>query len=114
MVDAWDGLPGALTKWFLASVGNEGLLRMLAGRGPCGPGRVRRRARRGRRERARVQGRGAGTVAESRGARAGSAVIPSSFRRVFMTYAEMGEGKNTDSHRARAFRAVRGWLESVE
>ena len=27
-----------------------------------------------------------------------------------MTYAEMGEGKNADSHRARAFRAVREWL----
>jgi inosine/xanthosine triphosphate pyrophosphatase family protein len=28
-----------------------------------------------------------------------------------MTYAQMGEGKNTDSHRARAFRAVKEWLE---
>jgi XTP/dITP diphosphohydrolase len=27
-----------------------------------------------------------------------------------MTYAEMGEGKNTDSHRARAFKALREWL----
>jgi inosine/xanthosine triphosphate pyrophosphatase family protein len=25
----------------------------------------------------------------------------------------MGEGKNTDSHRARAFRAVKGWLEKA-
>jgi XTP/dITP diphosphohydrolase len=31
LVEAWNGLPGALTKWFLRSVGNEGLLRMLAG-----------------------------------------------------------------------------------
>ena len=30
MVDAWDGFPGALTKWIMNSVGNEGLLRMLA------------------------------------------------------------------------------------
>jgi XTP/dITP diphosphohydrolase len=30
-----------------------------------------------------------------------------------MTYAELGEGKNADSHRARAFRAVRGWLEKA-
>jgi non-canonical purine NTP pyrophosphatase (RdgB/HAM1 family) len=29
--DAWNGLPGALTSWFLETVGNEGLLRMLAG-----------------------------------------------------------------------------------
>src|SRR5918993_3523212 len=29
MVDAWDGFPGALTKWLMRSVGNEGLLRML-------------------------------------------------------------------------------------
>src|SRR3712207_2692952 len=30
VVEAWNGLPGALTKWFLRSVGNEGLLRMLS------------------------------------------------------------------------------------
>ena len=30
-----------------------------------------------------------------------------------MTYAEMGEGKNADSHRARAFGAVREWLEKA-
>src|SRR5215210_4881971 len=30
MVDAWDGFPGALTKWLMRSVGNEGLLRMLS------------------------------------------------------------------------------------
>src|SRR5215203_4568744 len=29
MVDAWGGFPGALTKWLMGSVGNEGLLRML-------------------------------------------------------------------------------------
>jgi XTP/dITP diphosphohydrolase len=28
-----------------------------------------------------------------------------------LTYAELGDEKNTDSHRARAFRAVREWLE---
>mgnify|MGYP001590453129 FL=1 len=27
---AWNGLPGALIKWFLDTVGNEGILRMLA------------------------------------------------------------------------------------
>ena len=28
---AWNGLPGALIKWFLDTVGNEGILKMLAG-----------------------------------------------------------------------------------
>ena len=28
---AWNGLPGALIKWFLDSVGNEGILKMLDG-----------------------------------------------------------------------------------
>ncbi|MEY4723178.1 MAG: RdgB/HAM1 family non-canonical purine pyrophosphatase [Candidatus Parcubacteria bacterium] len=27
--DAWNGLPGALIKWFLETVGNAGILRML-------------------------------------------------------------------------------------
>ena len=27
---AWNGLPGALIKWFLDTVGNEGILKMLA------------------------------------------------------------------------------------
>jgi XTP/dITP diphosphohydrolase len=28
---AWNGLPGALIKWFLDTVGNEGILKMLSG-----------------------------------------------------------------------------------
>lgn len=28
-LDAWNGLPGALAKWFLKSVGNVGILKML-------------------------------------------------------------------------------------
>ncbi|MDO8654893.1 MAG: RdgB/HAM1 family non-canonical purine NTP pyrophosphatase [bacterium] len=28
---AWNGLPGALIKWFLGTVGNDGILRMLTG-----------------------------------------------------------------------------------
>ena len=31
VVHAWNGLPGALIRWFLESVGNEGICRMLAG-----------------------------------------------------------------------------------
>jgi XTP/dITP diphosphohydrolase len=30
-IDAWNGLPGALIKWFLEAVGNIGLCNMLAG-----------------------------------------------------------------------------------
>jgi XTP/dITP diphosphohydrolase len=115
MVDAWDGFPGALTKWVMKSVGNEGLLRMLApgedrsATAVCvvalaePDGRVRT-----------FRGEVPGTVAESPRGEGGFGYDP-----VFvphsssMTYAEMGEGKNADSHRARAFRAVRGWLEKA-
>jgi XTP/dITP diphosphohydrolase len=114
MVDAWEGFPGALTKWLMSSVGNEGLLRMLgpggdrSARAVCvvalaeadGPVRT-------------FRGEVAGTLAlEPRGV-GGFGYDP-----VFipgwssMTYAEMGEGKNADSHRARAFGAVREWLEN--
>ena len=113
MVDAWGGFPGALTKWIMHSVGNEGLLRMLApgedrsARAVCvvalaeADGNVRT-----------FRGEVPGTVAESPRGEGGFGYDP-----VFvpgwssLTYAEMGEDKNTDSHRARAFRAAREWLE---
>jgi XTP/dITP diphosphohydrolase len=113
MVDAWGGFPGALTKWVMQSVGNEGLLRMLdpgenrSARAVCvvalaeADGKVQT-----------FRGEVRGTVAESPRGDGGFGYDP-----VFvpgwssMTYAEMGGGKNTDSHRARAFRAVREWLE---
>ena len=115
MVDAWGGFPGAVTKWVMKSVGNEGLLRLL---GPdedrsssavCvvalaeADGKVHT-----------FRGEVRGTVAESPRGAGGFGYDP-----VFvpewssMTYAEMGEGKNEDSHRARAFRALRGWLEKA-
>jgi XTP/dITP diphosphohydrolase len=113
MVDAWGGFPGALTKWLMSSVGNEGLLRMLgsgedrSARAVCAvaladvDGNVRT-----------FRGEVAGTLASERRGEGGFGYDP-----VFvpcwssLTYAEMGEEKNADSHRARAFRAVRGWLE---
>jgi XTP/dITP diphosphohydrolase len=113
MVDAWGGFPGALTKWVMQSVGNEGLLRMLApgedrsARAVCvvavaeADGKVRT-----------FRGEVRGTVAQGPRGEGGFGYDP-----VFvpgwssMTYAQMGEGKNTDSHRARAFRAVKEWLE---
>jgi XTP/dITP diphosphohydrolase len=112
MVDAWDGFPGALTKWLMRSVGNEGLLRMLgtdenrSARAVCvvalaeADGTVHT-----------FRGEVPGTVAYSARGEGGFGYDP-----VFvpewssLTYAEMGEDKNTDSHRARAFRAVREWL----
>ena len=116
MLDAWDGFPGALTKWLMLSVGNEGLLRMLpegedrSARAVCvvalaeAEGKV-----------LTFRGEVPGTLApEPRGA-GGFGYDP-----VFvpewssLTYAQMGEAKkNEDSHRARAFRQVRGWLEEV-
>lgn len=30
-IDAWNGLPGALVKWFLDSVGEAGIIRMMEG-----------------------------------------------------------------------------------
>jgi XTP/dITP diphosphohydrolase len=115
MVDAWGGFPGALTKWLMQSVGNEGLLRLLApgedrsARAVCvaaladADGEVHT-----------FRGEVRGTLASGPRGEGGFGYDP-----VFvpgwssMTYAEMGEGKNADSHRARAFRSVRGWLEKA-
>ena len=30
-IEAWNGLPGALVKWFLSSVGTSGICRMMEG-----------------------------------------------------------------------------------
>lgn len=112
VVEAWNGLPGALTKWFVKSVGHEGILRMLApdqgrkARAVCavavadGPGSVHV-----------FRGEVAGTLAGAPRGASGFGWDP-----IFvpdgstLTYAEMGEAKNEDSHRARAFRAAGEWL----
>lgn len=115
MVDAWDGFPGALTKWLMESVGNGGFLKMLSGfedrsaRAVCvaavaTPG--------GGVETFRGEVRGE-IAPEARGG-GGFGYDP-----VFVpgwsekTYAELGEEKSRDSHRARAFRSLAGWLESA-
>ena len=113
VIGAWNGLPGPLTKLFLSSTGNEGLLRMLAGeedrsaRAVCvvavadSGGEVRV-----------FRGEVAGTVASEPRGTGGFG-----YDAIFdpggdaLTYAELGDEKNTDSHRARAFRTVREWLE---
>lgn len=109
VVGAWNGLPGALTKWFLTSVGNEGLLKMLAGeddrsaRAVCAvaisfadsPVHV-------------FVGEVEGSIApEPRGAEDfgwDPIFVPGGYTR---TYAELGPRKHEVSHRARALRAAR-------
>ncbi|HET7479154.1 MAG TPA: RdgB/HAM1 family non-canonical purine NTP pyrophosphatase [Rubrobacteraceae bacterium] len=112
IMESWNGLPGALTKWFIKSVGHEGVLRMLGAvedrraRAVCavavadGDGEVRV-----------FVGEVAGEVVSEPRGESGFGWDP-----IFapegssLTYAEMGEAKNEDSHRARAFRAAREWL----
>ena len=115
VIEVWNGLPGALTKWFLFSVGNEGILRMLSGedrsaRAVCtvavadagGVVRV-------------FRGEVTGEIAPEPRGEGGFGWDP-----IFvpqgsgLTYAEMGENKHEDSHRARAFRQVRRWLEEQD
>lgn len=110
---AWNGLPGALTKWYLAAVGNEGLLRMLAAerdrsaRAVCAvavawPGGEART----------FVGEVEGEVADSARGEGGFGWDP-----IFIpawsseTYAQLGPRKHEDSHRARAFRAAREALQ---
>ena len=112
VVGAWNGLPGALTKWFLSSVGNEGLLGMLCGgdRRACAVCAVAVADDRGE---VRVfRGEVGGSIAPEPRGEGGFGWDP-----IFvpeggeLTYAQMGDAKNDDSHRARAFRQVRRWLE---
>lgn len=114
VIEAWNGLPGALAKWFLAGVGIEGLLRMI----PPGEDRSARAVC----AVAIVDGKGYVRVFE--GEVAGSLALEPHGKSGFgwdpifipegssLTYAEMGEAKSADSHRARAFRSARGWLEN--
>jgi XTP/dITP diphosphohydrolase len=115
VIEVWNGLPGALTKWFLLSVGNEGILKMLSGedrsaRAVCAvavadAGGVVRVFR----------GEVTGEIAPEPRGEEGFGWDP-----IFvpqgsgLTYAEMGENKHEDSHRARAFRQVRRWLEKQD
>ena len=113
-VEAWNGLPGALTKWFLASVGNEGILRMLSSeedrsaRAVCavaiafadGSTRV-------------FLGEVGGSIASEPRGSVGFGwdpiFVPEGYSE---TYAELGPRKHEDSHRARALRAARDALRA--
>jgi XTP/dITP diphosphohydrolase len=116
MVDAWDGFPGALTKWLMRGVGNEGLLRMLSedvdrsARAVCvvalaeTDGTVRT-----------FRGEVPGALAPEPRGTGGFGYDPLFIPEwSSMTYAQMGPGKNKDSHRARAFGAVREWLREAQ
>lgn len=112
VVEAWNGLPGALTKWFLGSVGNEGLLRMI------GPGDLRSAravcavaiADAGGSVRI-FRGEVEGTLAREPRGGGGFGWDPIFIPRGgVLTYAEMGNEKSADSHRTRALRAAREWL----
>ena len=114
VIGAWNGLPGALTKWFLSSVGNEGLLRMLCGgdrwaRAVCAVA-VADSGGGGRGFRGEVEGSLSPEPRGEGGFGWDPIFVPEGSG---LTYAQMGEAKNEDSHRARAFRQVRGWLEEV-
>jgi XTP/dITP diphosphohydrolase len=114
VVEAWNGLPGALTKWFLQSVGNEGLLQMLSGeenrsaRAICAvaiavvDGSVRVFV-------GEVEGSVAPGPRGSGGFGWDPIFVP---KRCAKTYAELGALKHKDSHRARALRAARAGLEA--
>ena len=114
VIEAWNGLPGAFTKWFMTTVGNEGICDMLheslprAARAVC-----------------------VVAVADDEGVEILPGEVPGSLARsprgeggfgwdaIFVpegdtrTYAEMGEEKHADSHRARAFNAARERLGSL-
>ena len=113
IVEAWNGLPGAFTKWFMTAVGNEGICSMLRDGLP-------REARAvcvvaiARPESVEVfPGEVTGILAKAPRGEGGfgwdAIFIPEGESR---TYAEMGGEKHADSHRARAFAEAREWLES--
>ena len=114
VIEAWNGLPGALTKWFLSSVGYQGLLKMLSGedrraRAVCAVAVADNRGE------VRVfRGEVRGSVAPEPRGEGGFGwdpiFVPEGSK---LTYAEMGDAKNEDSHRARTFRQVRGWLNEM-
>lgn len=116
IVEAWNGLPGALTKWFLASVGNEGILRMLSGEEDRSARAVCAVAiafadtyALASRQSVRVfLGEVGGRISpEPRGSGGfgwDPIFVPEGYSE---TYAELGPRKHEDSHRARALRAAR-------
>ena len=113
VVGAWNGLPGPLTKLFLSAVGNAGLLRMLAAEEDRSALAICAVAVAEADGGVRVfRGEVTGEVAPEPRGKGGfgydAIFVPEGGA---FTYAELGDEKNADSHRARAFRAVGQWLE---
>ena len=115
VVEAWSGLPGALTKWFLRSVGNEGLLRMLWAEEDRSARAVCAVAVAFSDDSVHVfVGEVEGSIAHKPQGSGGFGWDP-----IFVpyghteTYAELGARKHEDSHRARALKAARSGLEGA-
>ena len=109
VVGVWNGLPGALTKWFLRSVGNEGLLKMLSGEEDRSARAVCAVALASADGSVRVfVGEVEGSIAPEPRGSGGFGWDP-----IFIpegrseTYAELGPRKHAISHRARALEAAR-------
>ena len=114
VIGAWNGLPGALTKWFLASVGNEGILHMLSGEKDRSARAVCAVAIAFADGSARVfLGEVGGTIAPEPRGYGGFGWDPIFVPEGYVeTYAELGSRKHEDSHRARALRAARDALRA--
>ena len=115
VIQAWNGLPGALTKWFVSSVGVEGILDMISSadrsaRAVCAVA-VADKSGEVRVFTGEVEGVVAPEPRGSSGFGWDPIFVPAGSD---LTYAEMGDAKNRDSHRARAFRAARSWFEGPE
>lgn len=107
--EAWNGLPGALTKWFLGSVGNEGLLKMLSAESDRSARAVCAVAVAAADGSVRVfVGEVEGEIPSEPRGEGGFGWDP-----IFVpqghteTYAELGLRKHEDSHRTRALHAAR-------
>ncbi|WP_273841918.1 non-canonical purine NTP pyrophosphatase [Rubrobacter calidifluminis] len=109
---AWNGLPGAFSRWFLEAVGVEGMLGMLSGErdrralAVCVVA-VSMRGEGIRTFRGEVRGEVADAPRGAGGFGWDPIFVPEGSS---LTYAEMGEVKHEDSHRARAFREAGRWL----
>jgi len=114
-VGAWGGFPGPLTRWLMKSVGNAGLLRMLAAEEDRSALAVCAVAVADASGSVRIfRGVVEGDISHEPRGEGGFGFDP-----IFVpeggtrTYSEMGEQKNTDSHRTRAFLAAREGLASL-
>ncbi len=112
---AWNGLPGALIKWFLATVDNEGLIKMLCGEKDRKALAQCYIAYNDGSEIRVVKGEISGTISETVRGDGGfgwdKIFIPEGHDR---TFGEMApEEKNSFSMRKRAFENLRTLLESL-